>query len=396
MSLRDPEHDDAPEHGALDSVQVNAERLHAVAAELKADFDATTVPSLLEQLSTQLNAWASNPADAAAAQSVANLREQLRTQLTASRINQFSDAWRVALEELGVWNILGDQLRNRLEDIFSRHEITQSTAASEVTAISTELQRLNTNVANLVAAFNSLGIGAEVLAWGEFEIGFLIPRAAVGNVLDRLGEEFEEIDKIIKPFEELAGEGRPDIEVKAISSSGFMIFLAAAAGLALTMSKVVESLLSSYEKIRGIRDKAASLEDEGVPAAAVEGLKVHANERMDLDIQALTNEVVGQSLAQLPEGRVNELKIEIRHSLRQLAKRIDEGYSIEVRAFVPPEGEEPAEGVSEDVLNAARAITERQPRMRAMNLTGRPILELEEGGDEAVEAEDNKPPAAEE
>jgi len=108
---------------------------------------------------------------------------------------------------------------------------------------------------------------------------------------------------------------------------------------------------------------------------------------MDLDIDALTNEIVGQSLAQLPEGREHELKIEVRHSLRQLATRIDEGYSIEVRAFVPPEGEEEtAESVlNDDEISAARQIAERQPRMRAMNLSGRPILELEEGNDEEVE-----------
>ena len=209
---------------------------------------------------------AANPADVSAAQNAANTREQLRTQLTDSSVNQFSDSWRVAIEELGVWDILGDQLRNRIEAIFSRHEITPSTAASEIAEINAQVQQLNTNVTNLVAAFDSLGIGAEVLGQGDFEIGFLIPRAAVGNVLDKLGEEFEELDKIIKPFEELAGEGRPDIEVRTISSSAFMIFLAAAPGLALTLSKVVESLLSSYEKIRGIREKASRLEkDDDVP-----------------------------------------------------------------------------------------------------------------------------------
>jgi hypothetical protein len=38
--------------------------------------------------------------------------------------------------------------------------------------------------------------------------------------------------------------------------------------------------------------------------------------------------------------------------------------------------------VTDDVVEAARAITERQPRMRTMNLTGRPILELSEGDDD--------------
>jgi hypothetical protein len=362
---------------------VNAERLHAVAIELRDDLAATEVPALLQQLSTQLVALAANPADAAAAQNAASTREQLRERLTSSRVNQFSDSWRLALEELGIWDIVGDQLRNQLEDIFTRHEITPSTASTEVEGLNSRVQQLNNNTTELIRAFDSLGIGAEVLAQGDFEIGFLIPRAAVGNVLNQLGAEFEKLDKIIKPFEELAGEGTPDLEVRSISSSGFMVFLAAAPDLALTLSKIVESLLASYEKIRGIREKASALEkDDDVPPEVTEGLINHANERMDIDIEALTNEIVGQSVAKLPEGRPHELQIAVRHSLRQLATRIDEGYSIEVRAFVPPEGEEPVEGIGEDVIHAAREITERQPRMRAMNLTGRPILELEEGDDE--------------
>jgi hypothetical protein len=65
-----------------------------------------------------------------------------------------------------------------------------------------------------------------------------------------------------------------------------------------------------------------------------------------------------------------------------LADRIDELYSIEVRAFVLPEGEEVLEGATEESVNIERQIIGRQPRMRTMNLTGRPILELSEGEDE--------------
>jgi hypothetical protein len=377
---------------------VNAERLHAIALELKDDFAETELPSLLSNLATSLNAWAQNPADTGSAQQVSTLRQQLVEHLASSRTNDFSDSWRLALEDLGIWDLTGDRLRDRIEEIFRRNEITPSAAASEIEEINTRLQSVGQSVDNLVSAFDALGIGAEELAPGEFEVGFLIPRDAVGNEFERLGKEFEELDQILGPFMELTGEGRPDLKVRSISSSGFQVFLAAFPDLALTMSKVIESLLSSYEKIRSIRDKATSLEDEGVPPEAIEGLTAHANERMSLDIDALTNELVGQATAQLPKGRPFELKVEVKRSLRQLAARIDEGYSVEVRAFAPPEDEdeEAPEGVSDDVVQAARAITERQPQMRSMNLTGRPILELPEGDEDDAPPEDPSapPPAA--
>jgi hypothetical protein len=57
---------------------------------------------------------------------VAALREQLRERLGKSRTNDFSDAWRLALEELELWDLTGNRLLERIEEIFRRHEITPS------------------------------------------------------------------------------------------------------------------------------------------------------------------------------------------------------------------------------------------------------------------------------
>jgi hypothetical protein len=333
----------------------------------------------MEQLTSALTASAHQPTEPSSIQQISSVRQELNTRLRASRTNEFSDAWRLALEELGVWDLVGDRLLDRIEEIFLRNEITTNIAAEEVAAINARLQELATTLDQLLAGLAGLGIGAEELAPGEFEVGFLIPRQAVDNELEQLGKEFEELDDVLGPLMELAEGSRPDLLVRSISSSGFQVFLLASPALALTMAKTIESLLTSYEKIRNIRAKATSLEDEdAVPPEAIDGLRAHANEKMDLDIDALTNELVGQAAAKLQEGRPFELKVEVKRSLRQLAKRIDEGYSIEVRAFVPPEDTE-TEGVSEETIEMARAITERQSRMRTMNLTGRPILELAEG-----------------
>lgn len=55
---------------------------------------------------------------------------------------------------------------------------------------------------------------------------------------------------------------------------------------------------------------------------------------MCLGIDALADEIVTQA-AERPsqDGRPFELTLNVRHSLRQFAERIDEVYSIEVRAW---------------------------------------------------------------
>jgi hypothetical protein len=371
---------------------LNVERLHAIALELKADLEETQVLSVLEQLAAALQASVQQPAEPSHAQQVGTYRQSLNERLDASRTNDFSDSWRLSLEELGIWDLFGDRLRDQIEEIFRRNEITTSIAAAEIAAINLRLKEAAEAIEKLLVGLEGFNIGSEELALGDFEIGFLIPRGAVDNELKQLGEEFEELGEILGPFSELATGTRPDLEVRSIASSGFQIFLLAAPGLALTMAKVIESLLSSYERIRNIRAKATSLEEEdAVPEEVIAGLRKHANERIEIDIDALTNELVGQAVARLPEGRPFELQIAVKRSLRKLAKRIDEGYSIEVRAFVPPDDEDAeAPDVAEDVINVAKEITERQPRMRSMNLTGRPILELTEG-DDGVDEEGDTP-----
>jgi len=372
---------------------LNAERLNAIAAAIQDDLATTDVPTLLRQLASELNLAVEEPQVPSHAQAVAAYRGQLNSQLAASRTNEFSDAWRLTVEELGIADLLGNTLRDRIESIFLRNEITLPVAAAEIAEISARLDSTVALLEKVTQGLTGLGVGSEELAPGQFEIGFLIPRPAVDNELEQLGKEFVKLDQILGPFLELTGENRPDLELRSISSSGFQVFLDAYADLALTMSRVVESLLASYERIRGMRKTAEEMDAQGTPPEVIDQYTAFANDRMALDIDALAGQLIDEAGDRVPEGRRAELRLDVRHSLRQLADRIDEEYSIEVRAFVLPaeaetEGTEALpEGVTDEQARAAIQITARQPRMRTMNLTGRRILELA-AADEDREAAD--------
>jgi hypothetical protein len=123
------------------------------------------------------------------------------------------------------------------------------------------------------------------------------------------------------------------------------------------------------------------LKGDDVPDDAIQPILSYANEKMALDITALTQALIEEFGDRLPDAeRGTELRLEITHSLNALANRIDEGYSIEIRAGEIPPGDEgePPEGVTEETAQTAEVIAERQPRMRFLNLTGTRILELPE------------------
>jgi hypothetical protein len=73
--------------------------------------------------------------------------------------------------------------------IVKRNEITPSAAAADLTPIAARLDALNTAIGQIRTGFESFIVGADGLERGDFEIGFLIPRPAVDDELQRLGKD---------------------------------------------------------------------------------------------------------------------------------------------------------------------------------------------------------------
>jgi len=68
---------------------------------------------------------------------------------------------------------------------------------------------------------------------------------------------------------------------------------------------VLDSLLSSYERIRRIRERYGELKDEGVPADAFDGLQQYASAQMQLDVQSLAERLVDEHRQQSAGKGVN-------------------------------------------------------------------------------------------
>jgi hypothetical protein len=368
-------------------VGVNAERLHAIAKALKDELDATQAVPLTQQLLQGLQSIDQQPGQPAPQQSVSEARAQLEARLAEAASNHHSPAWRNAVEELGVADLLGDRLGEQIEGIFDRNEITPAAAASELEPIATSLTRLDNALDQLLQGFDFFGIPAEELEPGEFEIGFLIPREAVEDELGELGLEFINVKRILGPFQELATGTREDLEVRSISSSAFQVFLQSAPAVALMFATALERLISSYEKVMNIRVAYQTLKESNVEQDALAAVEASAEKKIGEDI----NEMVEQTLAEaddLEPARCNELRKELTDSLNALANRIDRGYSMEVRAGPLPEpddGEE--EDESEDDKRLARIVEQvlaKQERLKFTNTSGAPILQLPEPTDSSA------------
>jgi len=376
---------------------LNAERLHAIARALREDIEQTNAPDLLHQLAGALQQQVANPSDPNLQQQVSSLRQQLDEALAQAPSSSFSPAWQQALEELGIADLFGEGLRAAVQEVFERNQITPAAAAEELTKLSGRLAQINTDLEGLMSALETFNIGAEELAFGEYEVGVLIPRVAVSNKLKPFARELIDLDRILLPFEELTTGERPDYEIRSISSSAFQIFLSSPGATVACIALTVERVVALYKQLLDIRLAHRQLKDSGVPKDTLGGIEEHASGHMASGIDTIVEELLTEFGQHLDDGRRHELRKALKVSLNGIANRIDRGYYIEVRAgLLPPdeEGEDEDEGeggpTSED-RQYVEAISARQEGLRFMRLSGSSILSLPEADQDQPEGQQKKP-----
>lgn len=357
---------------------MNAERLHAIAATLVNDLEATKAVKLIKKFSADLEKLSASPTDAALQKEYSSSLREVYSALESSVANTFSPAWRQALVELDIADLLGDRLRKTLKTIIDGNQNTLAVATAEVKALATRVDEMDTALSELVASFEFLEIDAEELEPGECEVGFLIPRQYVHNDLKELGSEFENLNRILGPFAEIATGTRAVFEVRTISASDFGVFLKLGVETAAAVASALNSLVKIYQQIANFRRLRSEMLTHGMPTKALKGVDDEANVMVGRRVGELVDELMKDFTKCPKNGRQHEVKMDLKLSLTSLANRIDAGFNIEVRAEPPEltaqEGEADEEAKAKAKYFAM--IGEAQQSLKFMNETGAPILTL--------------------
>jgi hypothetical protein len=374
-------------------VKMNVERLHIIAKAIKKDLVDTNSLAMIAQLVTSLQNQINQPQQPQYQSQTSQTVTALYNALIATRSNEFPPTWKQVVEEIGANEVLGNDLKLKIEHIFSRNQITPSVALQEIQEVHVKLQTLTTSVDQLLAALNNFHIGSEELKQGECEVGFIVPREFVNNRLDKFADELSELDKIFETLAELATGSRPGFNVKTISSSDLTVFFDAAPSVAACIAVAIERIVALYKQLLEIRKLNNELAKQGVTKEELVGVENHANNLMETGIEKLIDELITEYGKQIEKGRKHELEIALRFSLKKMANRIDRGFNVEVRAEPIKEGEK-AEGTeTESEANEIHhaKITQAAKTLQFMKLDGSPILSLNESAtDEATKTKAKK------
>lgn len=364
---------------------MNVEELREIAEVLVADAEATNVVALLNQLRDALTRQVGEPTNAELQTAVATARSALAEALRAGAASEFNARWRELAVQMGLDLLLPETMLAALDELFLQNQVTPQVISEAISSMSDEVASAIGHLRSLATTLEYLNLNSTALRPGEFEAAVVIPRGEVDNALGALGREFEDLEQLIRPFVEASGGSPPPLEVRQIASSDFVAVVCLVPGAALLLSKAIDGVLAVYERVLTIRKLRQDLTDAGLKSETVAAIETDATEIVDREIPNIVREVM-EGAAALPsdDGRRNEIDVAITKSVRGIAKRVDHGFRMTVRAGPPPEPDEAdkddGEGGDGDGNAAAKLaairelVIENQKRADYQELAGEPIL----------------------
>ena len=354
---------------------MNTTKLHIIAKSLVSEFQRCGTASAIQQVVASLEQLVRQPQQPAPQQQLSSQLTQLYKKLDTSPVEEYSPAWRDAMEEIKVSDKFGKSLKGKIENIIERNQITRQVALDELKKILTEIQTTERNLKGLVGGLEYFGVGEDELNSNECEVGVIVPRKYVENNLKNFGKELIELEKTLVVFSELSTGSRKPIQIRTISSSDLSVFLDFIPEIGACIAIAVERIVALYKQMLEIKKLKAELLKQNIPSDKLTGIDAHAESIVTPELEKIAEELIDKYGTHLDSNRKNEVSTELRHSLKRLANRIDRGFNIELRVAYIPDEPEDGEELSEQVL-AIKQIVDSARQIDYSESSGEPVLFL--------------------
>lgn len=356
---------------------MNTTKLHIIARSLRDELQRCDTVSLLQQAIKALEQIIRQPQQPAHQQQLSTFLTQLYQKLEKSPVDEYSPAWRDAMDELKVSHEFGKALHERVASVIERNQITYQAALEELNEIFQEIQKTESNLNGLVHGLEYFGVGEDELNADECEIGIVIPRKYVDNNLKSFGHELVELEKTLIVFSELSTGTRQPLKIRTISSSELSVFIDYIPQVGACVAVAVERIVALYKQMLEIKKLKAELLKQEVPDEQLKGINDYAESAVSPKLEEIAIELLEKYGSHIEENRKNEVSTELRHSLNKLANRIDRGFNIELRVTHVSDEVKDGDHLSEHDI-AVQQIIDSARNIEYSQSSGDPVLFLPE------------------
>jgi hypothetical protein len=370
---------------------VRAEALIEVFEDIVEEFEEQGTLTLLRNLVTSLENYIASPTEASQLE-IAQNREALLSQIAESKFRAYPPVLNDVLTEIGVKAWVGDSLSGIIKASFEGNDLTPASSKERLQKILQNLDLLNKQANNFLTASYHFDIGADEQNFNDYEFSIVVPRGFVNDEFGKFGHEIGRLDKTFLVFAEIATGSRADFKIKSISSSDLTIILESVPATALLIATALERMAAFYETVLNIvvlqRQVFAA---ERIPEQVKEGMEKHVEDEKALGLEKIATAIEKEFFKNVDSGRKNELGIELRKSLQQLALRFDSGFMFDVRGGEPDDSHVDEEGAldnSQEAIIRYQRIKNARETIRHFQAQSEPLLRLTQAGNDNMDDEE--------
>lgn len=368
---------------------MNVERLHRVIFDFQNDLQITNLLGNLQAVRDNLQNIVNQPNQPEYQTNLVASIEELNKALHTSKYNSYTPMFKETIAEITNEMKFGEELKSEIDNIFASNLITPAKALGDIDKIVNEIIKIQTGITNTIGGLESLNIEKEELEPGTCELGYTIPRKYIDNKLVELKNEISELNFILNMFNEAVTGKTENYKVKTISSSEFLLYLILGLQVADALSKATERILNNYKQILEIKVLRNQLAEKGVPAKETVSVEMYANGLMETEIKKIAKEIIDEHYIG-EKSRKNEIENGLTIALNKLANRIDNGFSVEIRAEPLPKPKTEDKDEQYDInVELIKSIQKSANNIDYIEAKGKAILQLPESVEKKIKPAGN-------
>lgn len=340
---------------------MNVSRLNRLVEILTAEIKRMAVVGVLDEMYDALSGAFNEPSK----ETTKAFRDkfgEFQALQEASVTETLPPSFKRGIAELGLQKYFGKESVTALKNIVERSGKLPDEILKSFDSYRSQAKKKYDVIAQVDHGLSVLGADYDKLEEGEFEFGLVIPDENTPSALGTFKKEVQKLEKAMRAFQELVGSDPDGAKIRSISASDWTFFVEISPEAAAAIAFAIERIVALYKNLLEIRvlKKQAQIVPNGEEIVRLIQQKV--DEKTEAGLREIATSLIERQKISTPsrngdsaDGRNNELENHFSSIVKWLAKHIETGSVVEVRAEPLPA---PDIGAEDEARHTLRQLIE--------------------------------------